>query len=82
MQFMHTLFVYHEELRKAYRAIHVVYLTTNSKVNVRTHLLRKNFSSNFSSVRSGPISFQLHQIVHVWTIVTRLMNYKTKATVF
>ena len=27
MQFMHTLFVYDEELRGAYRAIHFVYLT-------------------------------------------------------
>ena len=26
MQFMHTLFVYDEELRGAYRAIHFVYL--------------------------------------------------------
>ena len=73
MQFMHTLFVYDEELRGAYMASHFVYLTTNlsrSGVNVRTHLLRKNLSSSFSSIRSGPISFQLRQIVHVRTIVT------------
>ena len=35
---------------------------------MRTHLLRKNFSRNFSSIRSGPISFHLRQIVHVQTI--------------
>ena len=29
---MHTFFVYDEELRWAYRAIHFVYLTTNKKV--------------------------------------------------
>ena len=29
---MHTLFVYDEELRGAYRAIHFVYVATNEKV--------------------------------------------------
>ena len=32
MQFMHTLFVYDEELKMAYRAMYFVYLTTNQKV--------------------------------------------------
>ena len=40
-----------------------------SGVNLRTHLLRKNFSKNLSSIRRGPISFQLCQIVHVRSIV-------------
>ena len=45
-----------------FRAIHFVYLPTNescncsrSGVNVRAHLLRQNFSRNYSSIRSGPL---------------------------
>ena len=78
MQFMHTLFVYDEELSLGIQGYSLCLLDnllkgcncSRSGVNVRTHLLRKNFSSNFSSIRSGPISFQLHLIVHVRTIVT------------
>ena len=35
-------------------------------VKVRTHILCKNFTRNYES---GPISFQLRQIIHVRTIV-------------
>ena len=77
MQFMHTLFVYDEELRWEIQGYSLCLLDNKLKgsncshlgVNVRTHLLRKIFSRNFSSIRSGPISFQLCQMVHVWTIV-------------
>ena len=77
MQFMHTLFVYDEELRWDIQGYSLCLLDNYLKgsncshfgVNVRTHLLRKIFSRNFSSIRSGPISFQLCQMVHVWTIV-------------
>ena len=81
MQFMHTLFVYDEELSGGgggLQGYSLCFLGNKLKgcncsrlgVNVRTHLLCKNFSSNFSSIRSGPISFQLRQIVHVGTSVT------------
>ena len=77
MQFMHTLFVYDEELRWGIQGYSLCLLDNKIKgrncrhsgVNVRTHLLRKNFSMNFSSIQSGSISFQLHQNVHVPTIV-------------
>ena len=77
MQFMHTLFVYDEELRWDIQGYSLCLLDNYLKgsncshlgVNVRTHLLRKIFSRNFSLIRSGPISFQLCQMVHVWTIV-------------
>ena len=77
MQFMHTLFVYDEELGWDIQGYSLCLLDnqlkgsncSHSGVNVRTRLLRKNFSSNFSSFRSGPISFQLCQMVHIWTIV-------------
>ena len=77
MQFMHPLFVYDEELRWDIQGYSLCLLDNYSKgsncshsgVNVRTHLLCKIFSRNFSSIRSGPISFQLCQMVHVWTIV-------------
>ena len=73
MQFMHSLFVYDEELRWGKQGYSLCLLDnlvkgcncSHSDVNVRTHILRKIFSRNFS----GPISFQLRQIVHVWTIV-------------
>ena len=73
MQFMHTLFVFDEELRWDIQGYSLCLLDNLLKwsncshlgVNVRTHLLRKIFSRNFSSIRSGPISFQLCQMVHV-----------------
>ena len=74
---MHTHFVYDEELKWGIQGNSLCLLDnklkgcncSHSGVNVRMHLLRKIFSRNFSSIRSGPISFQLRQIVHVWTIV-------------
>ena len=77
MQFMHNLFVYDEELRWGIQGYLLCLLDnyvkgcncSHSGVNVRTHILLKIFSRNFSSIRSGPISFHLGQIVHVWTIV-------------
>ena len=77
MQFMHTFFVYNEELRWGIQGYSLCLLDSLLKdcncsrlgVNVRTHLLRKNFSGNFSSILSGPISFQLRQIVHVRTLM-------------
>ena len=77
MQFIHTLFVYDEELGWGIQGYSLClldnYLIGSNRshlgVKVRTHLLRKIFSRNFSSIRSGPISFQLFQMVHVWTIV-------------
>ena len=32
----------------------------NVRTNVRAHLLRKNFSRNFSSIRSGPLLLMLY----------------------
>ena len=77
MQFMHTLFVYDEELRWGIQGFSLCLLDNQFKscncsylgVNVRMHLLRKIFSRNFSSIQIGPISFQLRQIVHGWTNV-------------
>ena len=70
VQFMHTLFVYDEEMGWGIQG-YSLYLTTNKKVAIvavwckNAHAC-KNFSRNFGS---GPISFQLRQIVHVRTIV-------------
>ena len=77
MQFMHTLFVYDEELRWGIQGYSLCLLDNQVKccncshwdVKVRTHILRKIFSRNFSSIQSGLISFQLRQIVNVRTIV-------------
>ena len=73
MQFMYNLFVYNEELRWGIQGYSLCLLDnkvkgcncSHSGVNVRTYILRKIFSRNFS----GPISFQLRQIVHNLTIV-------------
>ena len=71
VQFMHTLFVYDEELRWGIQGYSLCLFDNLLKgsclgVKVRMHILCKNFSRNFGS---GPISFQLRQIVHVRTIV-------------
>ena len=69
MQFMHTLFVNDEELMRGIQGYSLCLLDNYSGVNIHMHLLHKIFSRNFSSIQSGPILFQLRQIVHVWTMV-------------
>ena len=74
VQFMHTLFVYDEEMRWGIQGYSLCLFNNYLKgcncsrlgVKVRTHILCKNFSRNYGS---GPISFQLRQIIHVRTIV-------------
>ena len=61
---MHILVVYDEEMRWGIQGYPLCLLDNLLKVatvaarvvNVRTPLLRKNFSRNFSSIRSGPLS--------------------------
>ena len=45
---------------------------SRSDVNVCAHLLRKNYSRNFSSIRSAPLSFT------VLTILNRYLLYNLK----
>ena len=65
MQYIHIIFVFDEELKGTYKmrygrtsAIFVyIFVLANADVNVRTHLLRKQFSRNFRLIRSKPWTF-------------------------
>ena len=59
MQYIHILFVSDEELKRS-----TLLLANQLKLqlypfgcNVRAHLLRQNFSSDYSSIRNGPFAF-------------------------
>ena len=63
VQFIRILFVYDEELKWGRQGYSLCLLANRLScncsrpgVNVHVHLLRKNLSRNFSSIRSGPIS--------------------------
>ena len=65
MQYMNIIFVCNEELKGGIQGYSLCLLDNQLKfqlyrsdVNVRAQLLRKNYSRNFSSIRSGP-KFQL-----------------------
>ena len=84
MQYMNIIFVGNEELKGGMQGYLLCLLRNQLKfncscsgVNERTHLLRKNYSRNFSSIRSGPITLvntQYDMYIHV------LMDLMVKCT--
>ena len=59
MQYIYIIFVHDEELKRGIQGYLLCLLANQLKCarsgeNVRAHLLHKNFSSNLSSIRSGP----------------------------
>ena len=65
MQYMNIIFVCNEELKGSMQGYSLCLLGNQLKFqlqpfgcNVRAHLLRNNYSRNFSSIRSGPVSLR------------------------
>ena len=58
MQYIRILFVSDEELKTCH--------CIRSDVNVRAHLLRQNFSSDYRSIRNGPSTFDNILITHAF----------------
>ena len=48
---------------------------SRSGVNVRAHLLRKNYSGNFSSIRSTPISLEVQEGNVIWHKTLRMLKF-------
>ena len=65
MQYMNIIFVYNEELKGDMQGYSLCFAWQPTKVPtaavrgviVRAHLLRNNYSRNFSSIRSEPVLY-------------------------